>query len=139
MAKSPITSLYAPDGSMYTTSTDGAGNLTSLPSANIAGNASGTTGAVVGTLAGVAGKTTYISGFNISAIGGTAAVGPIVVAGLAGGSQTYQLSASAAGVIFQQNFTPPLAASAVNTPITITTTADGTATAVNVNSWGYQV
>jgi hypothetical protein len=36
----------------------------------IAGNATGTTGAVVGTLAGTAGKTTYISGFTVSAVGG---------------------------------------------------------------------
>ena len=42
----------------------------------ISGNATGTTGAVVGTLAGTTGKTTYISGFTVSAIGGTAAVGP---------------------------------------------------------------
>jgi hypothetical protein len=35
-------------------------------------------------------------------------------------------------------FTPCIPASAVNTAITITTTADANATAVNVNSSGFQ-
>lgn len=104
----------------------------------ITGNATGTTGAVVGTLAGVAAKTTYICGFDVSAIGGTATVGPITIAGLVGSSMVYQLSSSAAGVTFSRSFTPCIPASAVNTPITTTTTADGTATAVDVNSWGFQ-
>lgn len=111
-----------------------------VPATNtpITGNASGSTGAVVGTLAAAANKLTYICDFDVSAIGGTAAVGPIVVAGLVGSSKTYQLSSSATGVVLSKNFTPCVPASAVNTAITITTTADGTATAVNVNSSGYQ-
>jgi hypothetical protein len=104
----------------------------------IQGNGTGSTGAVVGTLAGAAAKTTYLCDFDVSAIGGTAAVGPITVAGLLGGSKVYQLSSSAAGVNFSKSFNPCLPASAVNTAITITTTADGTATAVDVNSSGYQ-
>lgn len=104
----------------------------------ITGNATGTTGAVVGTLAGVAAKTTYICSFNVSAIGGTAAVGPITVAGLVTSSQVYQLASLAAGVTLNVPFFPCIPASAVNTPITITTTADGTASAVSVNSAGYQ-
>jgi hypothetical protein len=109
-----------------------------LPGGGITGNASGTTGAVVGTLAGVSGKTTYICGFNVSAIGGTAAVGPITIAGLITSSMVYQLTSSLTGVSVGQTFTPCIPASAANTAITITTTADGTASAVNVNSWGYQ-
>jgi hypothetical protein len=104
----------------------------------IQGNGSGSTGAVVGTLAGTSGKTTYICDFDISAVGGTAAVGPITVAGLAGGSKVYQLTSSATGVFLTKNFNPCIPASAANTAITITTTADGTATAVDVNSSGYQ-
>lgn len=116
-------------------STSGVGSATP-----ITGNASGTTGAVVGTLAGVASKTTYICGFNVQAIGGTAPVGPVTVAGLIGSSQTYQGSASAAGgVVASQVYTPCIPASTTNTAITITTTANGTATAVNVNSWGFQL
>lgn len=107
--------------------------------AQISGNAAGTTGAVVGTLAAAALKTTFICGFNVQAIGGTAAVGPVTVAGLIGASQVYQGSSSVAGgSVAAASFTPCVPASAVNTAITITTTANGTATAVNVNSWGYQ-
>jgi hypothetical protein len=104
----------------------------------IQGNGTGTTGSVVGTLAGVASKTTYLCDFDVSAIGGTATVGPIVVAGLLGGSKTYQLASATAGTTMSKVFNPCLPASAANTAITITTTADGTATAVDVNSSGYQ-
>lgn len=106
----------------------------------ITGNASGSTGAVVGTLAAVATKTTFICGFNVQSIGGVASSGPIVIAGLIGSSQTYQtgVNGTTVGQIATQTFTPCIQASAINTAITITTTADGTATAVNVNSWGYQ-
>jgi hypothetical protein len=113
--------------------------VTAVQATPVTGNATGTTGAVVGTLAGAASKTTYICGFNVYAIGGTAAVGPITVAGLTGSSQVYQGSSSAAGgKVADASFNPCIPASAVNTAITITTTADGTATAVDVNSWGYQ-
>jgi hypothetical protein len=105
----------------------------------ITGNASGTTGAVTGTLAAAQCKTTYICGFKVDAIGGTAAVGPITVAGLVGSSMVFQGSSSAAGgPVARQNFSPCIPASAQNAAITVSTTADGTATAVNVNSWGHQ-
>jgi hypothetical protein len=104
------------------------------------GNATGTTGAVVGTLAGVANKFTYICGFNVSSVGGTAASSPITVAGLVGSSQVYQtpVNATAGQVLVTQNFNPCIPSSAVNTAITVTTTAAAGATAVDVNSWGYQ-
>lgn len=118
-------------------------NVTTNVAANpITGNAAGSTAAVVGSLAGAAGKTTYICGFNVQAIGGTATVGPITVAGLVGSSQVYQTDVNSATVgktVAQQTFNPCVPASAANTPITVTTTANGTATAVNVNSWGYQL
>jgi len=116
------------------------GNNTAA-AAPITGNATGSTGAVVGTLAAAASKTTFICGFNVSAIGGVATVGPVTVAGLIGSSQVYQVpvNATAGQVLLTQNFNPCIPASAVNTAITITTTADGTATAVDVNSWGYQL
>jgi hypothetical protein len=103
----------------------------------LAGNATGTTGAVVGTLTATSTKTAYISGFSVSAIGGTATVGPITVAGLAGGSQVYSMNSAAAGNTLVVNFAQAIPASAVNTNITVTTTADGTATSVAVNSWGF--
>jgi hypothetical protein len=107
----------------------------------ITGNSTGSTGAVVGTLAGSAGKTTYICGFNVSAVGGAATVGPITVAGLVGSSQVYQAPVNGtapAPTVASFTFTPCIAASAANTAITVTTTANGTATAVDVNSWGFQ-
>jgi hypothetical protein len=105
----------------------------------LSGNAAGSTGAVVGTLAAAVGKTTYICGFNVSAIGGTAASGPITIAGLVGSSQVYQGSSTVAGnTVASSTFTPCIPASATNTAITVTTTANGTATAVDVNSWGYR-
>lgn len=104
----------------------------------ITGNATGTTGAVVGTLAAAAAKITYVCGFDVTAVGGTAQVGPITVAGLVGGSATYYLASSAGGSVLPVRYTPCIPGSAVNTAITITTTADGTASAVTVNSWGYQ-
>lgn len=103
----------------------------------IQGNGTGTTGAVVGTLAAAAAKTTYICGFSVSAIGGTAAVGPITIAGPTA-SLVYYLASSASGNFLTQTFSPCIPASAVNTAITTTTTADGTASNVAVNSWGYQ-
>jgi hypothetical protein len=104
----------------------------------ITGNAAGTTGAVVGTLANATAKTTYICGFDISALGGTATVGPVTVAGTLTSSFVYQFSSAAAGATLNKTFTPCIPASAANTPITVTTTADGSASAVDVNSWGYQ-
>lgn len=105
----------------------------------IIGVGTGSTGAVVGTLAAVAGRLTYLCGFDISAIGGTAAISPVVIAGLNGGSFTYQGSSSAAGgIVLREVFNPCIPASALNTTITITTTADGSASAVDVNSWGFQ-
>jgi hypothetical protein len=103
----------------------------------IQGNATGSTGAVVGTLAAAASKFTWLCDFDISAFG-TGAVGPITIAGLLGGSKVYQYSAVSTGATFSKNFAPCLQSSAVNTAITITTTADANTTAVDVNSSGYQ-
>jgi hypothetical protein len=107
----------------------------------ITGNANGTTGAVVGTLAGTAGKTTYICGFTVSGIGGTADPGPVTIAGVVGSSMTFQMSLNNANTasIIQQDFTPCIPASAANTAITTTTTAALGATAVSVVSFGYQL
>jgi hypothetical protein len=102
--------------------------------------ATGSTGAVVCTLTAVQGKTGFICGWNVQATGGTATVSPIVIAGLQGGSQTYNnvVSAAAPGTIFwPPPYTPCLPASAQATNITITTTANGTATSVAVQAWGF--
>ena len=103
----------------------------------ITGNATGTTGAVVGTLTAVTGKTTYICGLNVSATGGTAAIGPITVANTITGSLVFEMNSTVAGNNISENFNPCIPASAAATSITTTTTSDGTASAVAVNSWGY--
>lgn len=130
-----------PQGTGYLT-VDAAGQLCISNSGTvITGNAAGSTAAVVGTLAAVVGKTTYICGFNVQAIGGTATVGPITVAGLIGSSQVYQTDVNSATVgkeLAKANFNPCIPASAANTAITIATIPDGSASAVNVNAWGYQ-
>ena len=103
----------------------------------ITGNATGTTGAVVGTLTAVAGKTTFICGLSMSALGGTATIGPVTVAGLITASAIYYMASTASGNFLTQTFRPCIPASAANTNITITTTADATASNVSVVSWGY--
>lgn len=102
----------------------------------ITGNATGSTGSVSGTLAAVAGKTTYICGLHIDSTG-TGALGPITLAGIVGSSMVFQATAGANNNP-SQVFTPCLPASAANTAITLTTTANGSASAVDVNMWGYQ-
>ena len=98
--------------------------------------ASGTTAAVTATLPGAVGKITFLSGFSVSAAG-TGTISPITVSGIVGGPFVYQ-GISAGGAPFVHAFSPGIPATGPNTPIVITTTADGTATAVNVQAWGFQ-
>jgi hypothetical protein len=81
-------------------------------------------------------KTLSLCGVDISAIGGTAAVGPITITGLLGGTFTYQFTSTAGGVTFNPRFTPCIPAKDSATAIAIVTTADGTATAVDINAFG---
>jgi len=105
----------------------------------VIGVGTGTTGAVSASLAATAGVTNWLTGFDVSAIGGTATIGPITVATLIGSKTlTYQLASTASGNTLSVRFDPPLPASAQNAAITVTTTADGTATAVDVNVYGFQ-
>ena len=93
--------------------------LTTASSGNVAA------AAAIATLAGVAGKTTYITGFEVTASGAVAAA--VVLAtltGLAGGTATYVYVAPAgvttAGPMLAVEFAPPLPASALNTAIVLT-------------------
>ena len=98
----------------------------------------GTTGAVTASLPGAASKTTFICGFDVSAAG-TGSIGPITITPLTGAAVTFTYALSAATPqILTMPFLPCIPASAQNTAITVTTTADGSATAVDVNVWGYQ-
>lgn len=98
--------------------------------------ATGSTGAVTATLATVPNKTIYICGFDVSGVGGTAALGPVTVTGLLGGTFTYQLFSSATGVTLSRTFTPCIPAANSTQAIAVVTTADGTATAVDVQAFG---
>lgn len=102
---------------------------------------SGTTGAVVATLAAVAAKTTYICGFSVHSVASAAVLGTVTVAGLSATSMVFGLAvpaASAQGAV-DVTFGGCYPASAVNTAITVTTSALATGTQVNVVAWGYQL
>lgn len=100
--------------------------------------------AAVATLAGVAGKTTYITGFRCGGSGSTAAtVVNITVAGLIGGTQTYTMVSVAGATLANtpviREFTQSIPASAVNTAIVVTMPALGAGnTNASCNAEGYQ-
>ena len=105
----------------------------------LTGNSTGTTGAVVGSLGAALGKTTYICGFSVSAIGGTATVGSITIAGTITALLVYNMASTVAGNTLSVTFLPCIPASATNTAITTTTTEDASASAVAVNLWGFRL
>jgi hypothetical protein len=100
--------------------------------------------AAVATLAGVADKTTYVTGFRCGGSGSTAAaIVNITVAGLLGGTQTYTMisvaGATLANTPVSREFTRPVPASAVNTAIVVTMPALGAGnTNASCNAEGFQ-
>jgi hypothetical protein len=141
----------APDGSTYATLTDGSGNLIVAgppwngpypPGATpVTASATGTTGTVTATLPAVAGKTTYICGFCITADATAALAGAATVGGTISGSLNYIQnvgSATSAGSL-TQTYSPAIPASVANTTITITSVAAGTNGSTAVAAWGYQL
>lgn len=96
------------------------------------------------TIAAVAGKTTYITGFSWSGGGATAASAVnLTVTGALGGTQTYTVGGPAgAGGVPPLNifFDPAIPATAVNSTIVVSCPTLG---AGNTNStvvaWGYQI
>lgn len=101
--------------------------------------------AAVATLPAVAGKTTYITGFEVTGAGATAAaVVGVTVAGVISGTMTYTHAAVAGATALNPQllvrFGIPIPASAVNTAIVVTVPALG---AGNTNSTvvahGYQI
>lgn len=99
----------------------------------------------VATLAGTAGKTTYITGFDITAAGATAAA--VVIAVLSGtitGSLNYIYTAPAGATVaapqFTIDFATPVPASATNTAIVLTLPSLGAGnTNAAVNARGFQL
>ena len=113
--------------------------ITNASSGNVA-NAN-----AVATLAAVAGKTTYITGFEVTSGGATAAaLVTVTVTGLAGGTAIYTYGAVAGAVMANTplavTFSPPLIASALNTAIVVTLPALGLGnTNATVVAHGYQI
>lgn len=105
----------------------------------VVGVSTGSTSAVTASIAAAQGRITYICGFDVSAIGGTATVGPITITNVNGSTLTYQLASTASGNFLSRTFTPCLPGSGQNTAISVATTADGTASAVDVNVYGFQL
>jgi hypothetical protein len=106
--------------------------------------ASGSTGAVGTTILAAPGRFNYLCGFQVSSAGGTASSGPVAVTGIGGPSATqftFQLPVNAAGVPvnFVQTYWPCLPATTANSNISLATTANATATAVDLQAWGYQL
>lgn len=101
--------------------------------------------AAVATLAAVAGKTTYITGFEITASGATAAlVVSVTVVGTITGTLTYTYAAVAGAALINTplvvQFPTPIPASATNTTIVVTLPALGAGnTNATVVAHGYQL
>jgi hypothetical protein len=116
----------------------GATPVNSFP-ANGAGNT-----AVVATLPGVAGKTTYITGVDISYGGATASgLAGFTLGGLLGGTPSWIIPVPAGPTLGGQlslRFNPPIPASGLNTSITATLSALGSGNAAAmVAAYGFQI
>lgn len=107
--------------------------LSSLPSG--AAQKSASSGAVANAaaaaaLAAVAGRFNYLTGFEITGLGATAAAGvEVTITGLAGGTLTFMYGFVAGAALINQplivNFPQPLKGAAVNTAITVSCPAGG--------------
>lgn len=123
----------------------GAGGLPNGATAVSAASGNVANASAVATLAGAAGKTTYVSGITITGAGATAAsVVSATLAGLIGGTATYTVAVPAgASVGFQPiviQFYPAIPASAANTAITLTLPALGAGnTNASVSAFGFQL
>lgn len=105
-------------------------------------SATGTTGVTTATLPAAANKTTYISGFSISANATAAVTGNATITGPISGTMNFtQFVAPLASNIgvTQASFYPAIPASAVNTGIAVNSIAPGSGGTVSVTAWGYQL
>lgn len=101
--------------------------------------------AATATLAGVAGKTTYITGFRCGGGGATAAsLVAITVTGLVSSTQTYTIGPVAGVTLITQpverRYEPPVPASAANTAIVVSMASLGAGnTRADCNAEGFQL
>lgn len=121
----------------------GGGNLPATATAVSVSSGNQANANAVATMAAVAAKTNYITGFQITASGATSAgVVNATVVGLLGGTATYTFTvpagATTAAQPLQVTFANPMPASAVNTAIVVTLPALGSGnTNAAVNAQGY--
>jgi hypothetical protein len=114
-----------------------------VPITASSGNVANATAAA--TLPGVAGKTTYISGFHCDVGGATgAALAALTVTGLITGTQTYTAGAVAGATLIsppvERVYNPPVPASAMSTAIVVSMAALGTGNVrADCNAEGYQL
>jgi len=110
----------------------------------VTGSQNGGNQANTATLAAAVGKTTFIAGFLCVVGGATAgASGTITIGGLLGGNITIAVEtpvgATSPSVQYGMEFNPPLAATGVNTAITVALSALGAGnTTASAAAWGYQ-
>jgi hypothetical protein len=131
-----VVSLFSP----YPTAADGSD---ATPVTATSGNVANATGSA--TIAAVAGKTAYITGFDIIGTGATAAavVAPTMT-GVISGTKTYVYAAVAGATTrnadLSLRFNPPIPASAVNTAIAVSCPALGAgATNLTVTAYGFYI
>jgi hypothetical protein len=127
-------------GGAFPTGADGTAAIPVKASSGNVANAVATA-----TIPAIAGKTAYITGFDITGSGATAgAVVNPTITGLLGGITTYSLTVSAgvatADTALQRDFTPGFPASAVNTAIVVSCPALGAGNTNNtVNVYGFYI
>jgi hypothetical protein len=150
VTQKPLSAFVAtnPSNALVPLNTDAAGNLrvvTNQGDATQVAASSGNVAAAVATatLPAVAGKTNYLSGFDVSAAGATAAaVVLLTVTGVVDGPLTYVYTAPAGATVaaapLRGTFNPPLPASAPNTAIAVSLPSLGTGnTNAAVNAYGF--
>ncbi len=112
---------------------------------DITATATGGNASNAATLPGVAGKTTYITGFQVTASGATAGLdATVTVAGVISGTMNYTFTFPAGVLVAATplivNFARPVPASAVNTAIVVTLPAGGAGnTNASVSAQGLQL
>lgn len=101
-----------------------AASFDTFPGDTLSASATGAASALAPALAAAAGQTNYLTGFEITGGGATAAsVIAVTVTGILGGTMNYNIPVPAGATLGIQpllvTFWPPLPASAVNTAITL--------------------
>jgi hypothetical protein len=130
----------------FTGATQADGSLTVAPCqfTPVTGTFSGAdTTTAAATLTGVAGKTTYICGFQVNGLGlTTGATVQVAVATIAPGNTlnfayTFPTGAAVVATPITQTFSPCLPASAAGANITVTVPGGAGNTSTNISAWGY--